>query len=231
LKEQLNQIINTVALIAYYIPLLVVLYKKLWKDIPVFMFSCYWALGGFVNCLGSTSFVSLSTFEICRLIFNMIDLPFVLYIFFLNSRVEKLRSLIKIIIPVYLFVEIMNGIFRGFNDNSFKYLVGVGVFTVISIVLMEIFYYFRKLDHTPREKAISFLFLAVLFEYAVYVYYYVYEYFVPGDHKTDMQIIYYASTLIGIIIACFGFFSEALKTKMPLPKVARKHEVLINIID
>jgi hypothetical protein len=231
LKEQLNQIINTLALIAYYIPLLVVLYKKLGKDMPVLMFACYWALGGFINCLGSASFVPLSAFEVCRLVFNMIDLPFILYIFFLNTRVEKLRSLIKIIIPVYLFVEIMNGLFRGFNDNSFKYLVGVGVFTVITLVLMEIFYYFRKLDHTPREKAISFLFLAVLFEYAVYVYYYVYEYFVPGDHKTDMQIIYYASTLIGIIIACFGFFAEGLKKKRPQPQAPRQHEVLINIID
>ena len=231
MKEQLNQIISTVALIAYYIPLLVVLYKKLWKDIPVLMFSCYWAIGGFINFLGSTSLVSLRTFEVCRLIYNMIDLPLILYIFFLNTRVEKLRSLIKIIIPVFLFVEIVNGLVRGFNDDSFKYLVGIGVFTVIAMVLMEIFYYFKKLDHTPREKAISFLFLAVLFEYAVYVYYYVYEYFVPGDHETDMQIIYYASTLIGIIIACFGFFAEGIKKKRPVPQGPRQHEVLIKIID
>jgi len=230
LKEQLYQILNTVTLIAYHIPLAVVLYKKLWKDIPVLMFSCYWSLGGLINLLGSTSLVSGSTFDLCRLIFNMIDVPFILYIFYLNTGVASLRSLIKVLIPVFIFIEIMNGIFRGFNDNSFKYLVGAGVAVVISIVITEIVHYFQKMDHTPREKAKSFLFLAILFEYAVYVYYYIYEYFLYAERE-DMDIIYYGSTLIGIIIACFGFFSEALRKKTQQSRGPRQHEVLINIID
>jgi hypothetical protein len=160
----------------------------------------------------------------------MIDVPFVLYIFYLNTRVAMLRSIIKVLIPVFMFIEIMNGMLRGFNDKSFKYLVGVGVVIVISILVTEVVHYFQKLDHTPREKAIIFLFLAVLFEYAVYVYYYIYEYFLSAE-KADMNIIYYGSTLIGIIIACFGFFSEALKKKTYQAPAPRQHEVLINIID
>jgi hypothetical protein len=230
LKEQLYLILNTVTLIAYHIPLAVVLYKKLWKDTPVLMFSGYWSLGGLINLLGSTSIVSGSTFDICSLIFNIMDVPFVLYIFYLNTGVPRLRSLIKVLIPLFMFIQIMNGIFRGFNDNSFKYLVGAGVVVVMGIVITEIVHYFQKMDHTPREKAISFLFLAVLFEYAVYVYYYIYAYFLSAE-RADMDIIYYGSTLIGIIIACVGFFSEALKKKTHQPSTPRQHEVLINIID
>ncbi|RYE56609.1 MAG: hypothetical protein EOP48_07600 [Sphingobacteriales bacterium] len=231
MKEKLYQILNIVTLIAYYLPLVVVLCKKLWKDLPVMMFSCYWALGGFVNFLGSSSLLDSSSFNICRLIFNILDVPFVLFIFYLNTGVDSLRSLIRILIPVYLFIEIMNGIILGFNDDSFKYMVGFGVLLVITIVTTEIIHYFKRLDHSPREKAISFLFLAVLFEYSIYTIYYAYEYFLPGEVQTDMDIIYYASTLIGIIIASIGFFSDALIKKKPKPAAPRQHEVLINIID
>jgi hypothetical protein len=230
LKEQIYKILNIVALIAYYLPLTVVILKKLWKDIPVLMFSTYWTLGGLINLIGSTHIVPSPAAEICYVVFNIIDVPFVLFIFYLNSGVPKLKAAFRILIPVYLFILVLNGLIRGFTDQAFKYFLGVGVLIVIVSVVAEIYYYFRKLDHTSREKAINFFYLAVLFEYAVYVYYYVYLYFLTAE-LTDTNIIYYGSTLIGIMIACFGFFSENLSKKPPAPPAPREHEVLINIID
>ncbi|RYG23166.1 MAG: hypothetical protein EOO01_44510, partial [Chitinophagaceae bacterium] len=233
MKEQLYLILNTVTLIAYYLPLAVVLLRRLHKDKPIILFACYWSVGGTINLLGSTGVVSISTFNFIRLVFNIIDTPFVFYVFLLNTNVSYLRRVLKTLIPVFLLVELANGIFRGFTDDSFKYLQGLGVFMVLGVLVAEIVAYFQKLDHTPREKAMSFLFLAVLFEYAVYVYYYIYEYFIyaylaTGEERQDMNIIYYASSLIAIIIASIGFFSGALRKQPPQVQQPRAHETLIN---
>jgi len=230
LKEQLYQILNIIALIAYQLPLAIVLYKKLWKDLPIRMFSFYWSLGGLINLVSSTKWFSSSVVDSCILVFNIIDVPFVVYIFYLNTNVRKLKSIFTVLIPVYFLIELANGIIRGFTEPAFVSFLGIGVLLVIIVVVIEIFYYFQKLDHTPREKAIIFLYLAVLFEYAVYIYYYVYQYILTAD-ETDKQIIYYGSTLIGIIIASIGFLSSHLKKSENNAAPPREHEVLVKIID
>ena len=234
MKEQLYKVLSIVALVAYYVPVLLVLFKKLWKDIPILMFSFYWVAGGLINLLQEISQIPAPALALIIVIFNLIDVPFVLLILYLNTNVPIMKKITRFLIPVYLFIEIMNGILRGFNEESFKYFLGVGVLIVIVIMIGEIFHYFQNMDNTDREKATIFLYFAVLFEYASYVIVYVFQYLLSDDKKypvVDNLIIYYASTLLGILIACFGFLSNNLKKKIPPQQVPRPHEVLINIID
>lgn len=231
MKEQFYLIINIITLVAYFVPLVIVLYRKLWKDIPVFLFGCYWAAGGTINLLGSYPILPANTFEIVSVIYCIIDAPFIFFVFLLNTNVAYLRRMLKILIPLYVFAEIINGFIQGFKSESFVDMQGLGVAVVIGIVIAEIFNYFQKLDHTPREKATSFFYLAVLFEYAIYVYYHINLYIIRTEAERDMNILYYASSLIAIIIACIGFFSGAFGKKPPNTQPLRRNEVLINIID
>jgi hypothetical protein len=229
--KEFNQILEALTLVGYFLPLAIVVIRKLSKDLPVLMFACYWALAGLLNVADMT--ISPNQYEIFRMVFNIVDLPFVLFIFYLNSEVPYLKATCKFLIPVYLVIEILNGIIFGFNDDAFKYFLGTGVVIVIVSVVIETIHYFQKMNHNGRQKALGFLYLAVLFEYSLYIVYYLYEYFLRDiDVNKDRYLIYDWSTVIGIIIACFGFLSGDLPRKFPpAQQVSRKREVLINILD
>ncbi|MET0241838.1 MAG: hypothetical protein ABW174_00130 [Flavitalea sp.] len=228
MKEQINHIISWIALIAYYVPLAIVLLRKMWKDLPIVMFSCYWALGGLMHL--SPYILPRWLDQIIGIVFNnIIDVPFVMFIFYLNTTHKTMKHLTKLLIPVYIFVEIMNGLLRGFTESSFKYLMGGGVIVSLVLVIAEIVRYFQDMDSPDREKAKIFLYFAILFEYASYGIVYVFTYFIDSP-ETDRMVIYSASTLLGIAIACFGFASPHLNKK-PVVQGPREHEVLITIID
>ncbi|RYG03685.1 MAG: hypothetical protein EOO02_07840 [Chitinophagaceae bacterium] len=228
MKEQINTIISGIALTAYYVPIAIVLFRKMWKDVPILVFSLYWAVGGMINLL--PYIIPTRIDEIVKVIFNnIIDVPFVMFIFYLNTTNKKMKHLTKLLIPVYIFIEIMNGLLRGFTDSSFKYLLGAGVIVTLILVLAEIIRYFQDMDSPDREKAKIFLYFAMLFEYASYGIVYVFTYFIDSP-LTDRLVIYFASTLLGIAIACFGFASPYFKKKQ-FVQGPREHEVLITIID
>jgi hypothetical protein len=230
--KEINQILKAVTLIGYFLPLAIVIFRKIWKDAPVLMFSCYWALAGLLNVIGTLPFTTANTYEVCRMTFNIIDVPFVLFIFYLNTEIAFLKSAFRILIPAWLLLEIANGLLRGFDDDAFKYFLGAGVVLVIFPIIVEIVHYFQKLNHSGREKALGFLYLAVLFEYTLYIVYYLYEYFFKyKDINDDRNLVYDWSTVIGICIACVGFLSNAFLHKDPPQKPLRRREVLINIID
>jgi hypothetical protein len=230
LKEQLYRIIEIIALVAYHLPLIFVIIRKMWNDYPVRVFAFYWTLGGLVNLCGSVAAIPQAANDTVTIIFNIIDAPFVLYILYVNTHVEGLKKATRLLIPLYLFIEILNGVIRGFTKQSFVLFLGVGVVVIMIVVLAEIVNYFKKMDQSAREKAVIFLYFALLFEYASYIVVYIFTYIKP-ENELDNLIIYYASTFLGIIIASFGFLSNNLKKRKSAPKVVREYEAFIKIID
>lgn len=229
MKAHYYNIISTLALLVSYVPLLILIFRKLTKDLPLLIFSLYWVVGGFVNLMGFIPFVSMRSYEVISIVHNMLDVPFVLYIFLRNSTLENTRRIVRPLIPLYLFIEIVNGLVRGFTDESFKYFVGAGIIVILVIVLKEIAQYFLTVEHTPREKALILIYFAVLFEYASYIVCYVFTYFRPA-HLEDVNIVYFTSSVIGVLIASLGFMSANLK-QPPSAKSRPVNEVLIRILD
>ncbi len=191
-------------------------------------------VGGIINGTGFLPFVSNAAYEMIRVTYNLLDVPFVLYIFYLNTTMERMRQAIRIIIPVYLFLEIINGLVRGFTDDAFKYFVGAGVLIILVLVIREIIDYFQKVEHVPRRKAIAVLYFALLFEYATYIVCFLFTYVYPptanDQYITDINIVYHTSSVLSVAIASVGFLSKNLN-RAPAVKPKLVNEVLIRIID
>lgn len=238
MKLQFLQILSWVSLVAYQVPLAYLLWKKLWRDTPVMIFSLYWTVGGLTNLFGNLPFISTSTYEYISVIHNLLDVPFVLYIIHQNTSVAKIRSATRMLIPFYIFAELIHGFITGFETESFDIMTGIGVFLIIFIVLFEVINYFGKMEHSDREKGLIFLFFAVLFEYSSYLFVYFLSVVRTSPDPVlalqamhDGNIIYYISTLLGIFIACLGFMSGHFAPKPAKAVGPRPHEVLISIID
>ncbi len=234
MKELFYNIISALALSVSCVPLLIVIFRKLTKDIPLLFFSLYWLVGGIINATGFLPFVSNNVYAVISVVYNILDVPFVLYIFYLNTTLETTRRVIKFLLPVYLLIEILNGFIRGFTDDSFKYFLGAGVIIILVAVMHEIIAYFQQVQHSNRRKAITILYFALLFEYATYIICFIFTYVYASDgsgkYLTDINIVYHTSSLLSVAIASVGFLSRNLNTA-PEPKPKRVNEVLIRIID
>jgi len=213
-KEQLYIIISLLAIVAYFVPILIVLTKQLWKDRSVFLFALYWLAGGLINLSDRIPGISYDAKMLMTVLYNMLDVPLLLLIFYYTTNSLQLKRFIKAITPVYIFIELVNSYFRGFGYESLKYVMGLGVIIALVVITWEVLGYLKKMEHSSREKAVIFIYAAMLFEYGTYIVIYIFDFYLTvDDSSNDTLLIYYISSLIGVSIASFGFLSKDLKKK------------------
>lgn len=190
---------------AYFVPLLILLVKKLWAQTTFLLFALYWGMAGVINLLDFIPGVSKGFLSSLGALYNMLDIPILLTIFYLTSTSVKIRQFAKYAVISYILVEAINAYFKGINYDAIKYVLGLGVFLVLLIVVWEIVCYLRKMEHTEREKAMIFIYAALLFEYGTYIIIYIFDYFIKVSDSTDNLLLYYISSLVAISIASCGF--------------------------
>jgi hypothetical protein len=204
-KNQLYRIITLLAIVAYFVPIVIVLLKKLWKDNYFLLAAIYWLAGAVINIIGFLPGIRPATLEVVTVLYNMFDIPFILSILWYTSSSIQLKKLLPIAIFGYIVIELGLVFFYGLNDNAIKYILGVGVLMVLVALVWEITVYLQRIEHTNREKSMLFIFAALLFEYGSYTIVYTFEYFIKAYDVMDNLLIYYISTLIAVLIASFGF--------------------------
>ena len=205
MKDQFYKIISILATVAYFIPAFIVLFKKLWRDTYFFYLGIYWFLGAMVNIATNTMGMELRTLEIITVVYNMIDIPLILWILWYTSFSSHLAKLLRFVIVGYVITEIVLVLTFGLNYDAIKYIIGGGLLLVVTTLIWEITIYLQRIEHSNREKAMLFIYAALLFEYGSFTIVYIFDYFIIPADQVDKWLIYYISTLIAIIIACFGF--------------------------
>ena len=205
MKDQFYRIITILASIAYFIPVVIILLKKIWKDSYFLFLGLYWLLGAVVNFVTLVPGLSLPSIEVITVVYNMVDIPFVLWIFWYTSSSSLLAKILRSIIAIYVIIELLVVFKLGINYEAIKYVIGAGVLVVLITVVWEITLYLQRMEHNNREKSMLFIYAAFLFEYGSYAIVYIFDYFIIPSDQVDKFLIYYISTLVAITIACLGF--------------------------
>ena len=208
------QFITVLATIAYFIPALIVIYKKLWRDSYFFYLGIYWLAGATVNSITNIPTLDTSTLETITVVYNMIDVPFILWILWYTSFSSSLAKILKYVIAAYIIVELLLVFTMGVNYDAIKYIIGAGVLLVLITLVWEISWYLRQIEHSNREKSMLFIYAALLFEYGSYIVVYIFDYFIVPEDLADKLLVYYISTLIAVMIACFGFLTKKKKASL-----------------
>jgi hypothetical protein len=199
------KIISIAAVVSYFVPLLIVLLKKAWRDQFFLLFAIYWCVGGAINLFDVIPGVSRHLLHNITIFYNMLDVPFILGVLYFTTSYNFIRKTAVAGITLLLLVQLMSIIKGGLSYDSQKYALGFGVAIVLCIVLMEIIRYMQKIEHSTRQNAKMFVYAALLFEYATFIVIYVFDYIVIAEDRKDSFIIYYISTLVAILIASCGF--------------------------
>jgi hypothetical protein len=212
-KNLIYEIVSVLAIVAYFVPLAIVLLKKMWPVTPFLLFALYWVIGGLVNLVDHMGF-SARTVEITTVLYNIFDMPAVMFILHKTSSSAVVKKFTGIAAPAFLAAEIINTAIRGLNYESLKYTLAIGLLLVLTLIIWEIILYIQKIVHSGREKGLLFIYAALLFEYGTYIIIYIFDYYLEHISSTiDNYLVYYVSSLIAIVIATCGYLTKGISKK------------------
>ena len=200
-------IISVIAIIASFIPIVLVLVKKLWKESAFLLIAFYWVLSGMVNILDKTS-ISRDSMDLVTIIYNMVDIPIVLGLIYFTTKSFRLKRFTRIAAPGLLVAQLISFMVKGWNYDAAKYVLAAGLLMVIYVVLWELSLYMHKLEHTRHEKAMVFIHVSFLFAYGTFIIIYIFDYYIKVGTSIDNFIIYYISSLVATIIASIGYLAK-----------------------
>ena len=213
MKNLIYEIVSVAAIVAYFVPLAIVLLKKLWHVTPFLLFALYWGAGGIVNVVHLMGF-SNRTLEIITVLYNAIDMPVVMAIVYKTTASPAIRKFSGFAVAGLLGIEIVNLFLRGLNYEALKYSLAIGLLLVLTLIVWEIILYLQKIVHTGREKGLLFIYAALLFEYGTYIIIYIFDYYLEHISSTmDNYLVYYISSFIALVIATCGYLTKGIGKK------------------
>ena len=224
MKNQFYSIVTVIAIVAYFIPILIVAIKRVHKHKGILLFAIYWMIGGLVNMVDFIPGLDKPSLEKFSVIYNILDFPMILTFIAISSGSSSLKKFLKVSIPAFLSVEILNAFVNGLKYDSLKYTMGVGLLLVLVALMWEITCYLKRIEHSNLEKAMLFIFAALLFEYGSYIVVYVFDFFVISTNDIDNFLIYYISSIIAIAIASIGFLLVRPWERIHFGFPSRKYE-------
>ena len=169
-------------------------------------------VSGIVNLADKFPGISLPARDLITMIYNMIDIPILLWIIHYTTSSTLLKKFTLVASPSLLLGQLLNFLVNGWNYDAAKYILAVGLLTVLITVFWEISLYMQKLHHTRHEKSMVFIHVSLLFAYGTFIIVYIFDYYInTSGSSSDNLIIYYISTFIAVMIALVGYLAKSSK--------------------
>ncbi len=80
--------ISVLTVVAYFLPVLIVAIRRLWKETTLMVFAAYWALSGIINIMDNVPGVPENIIVNIGVIYNMLDMPLVIAIYCFTTKVR-----------------------------------------------------------------------------------------------------------------------------------------------
>jgi hypothetical protein len=196
--------------------MLIVLGKKLWPAVPFRLFALYWLVAAIVNLV---EFIPLSAYamELYTVIYNLLDIPLVLAVFYFATTDAAVKKFTKIVAPALLLTGLVNCIIRGFTTDALEYVLGGELLIVLGVIIWEIILKLQKIKLTGHTKGLLLICAALFFEYGTFVVIYIFDYLLPGTSTpSDNFLVYYLSSLVALPVAICGYLIKGIKTPPPI---------------
>lgn len=219
-KSIIYQIVSVLAVGLYFVPMLIVIVKKLWSAVPFRLFALYWLVCAFAN-LVEYLHLSPRALDLYTVVYNLLDIPLVLTVFYFSSSSPVVKKFVRIVAPALLVIGLVNCIIRGFNTDVLEYVLGLELVVVLSVIVWEIILKLQQIRLTGPVKGLLMIYAALFFEYGTFVVIYIFDYFLPGTStSTDNFLVYYLSSLVALPVAICGFLTKGINNPPP-PAVDR----------
>ena len=222
MKNQIYLVVSILTVIMSFVPAVIVMLKKLWQATPFQYFAIYWIINGLVNIMFLIEGLNKQFIEVTSVIYNALDIPMMVGIVYLAAFSQALRKFIRIGLALFILFEIFCLARGGLKYESLKYVLGLGLIFIMTIIIWQISLYLQQVVNARREKALLLIHGGLLFQYGTYIVVYIFDYFLQNvADGVDKFLIYYISTVISIGIGSSGLLLKGLQ-KLPATTAIRR---------
>ncbi|MBC8032534.1 MAG: hypothetical protein H7Y03_00185 [Chitinophagaceae bacterium] len=201
--------VTIISILACFVPLFILLGRKLWKEQIYVLIGLFWLFNGLINIAVLFNIpTSARLDEYIVVTADYLDVPFVLYIFYLAS--EGLRKKITIV-TLFSFIgfELVVSLFKGYNYASATIILGASLVVILLFGIAGIASYIVKIEHTPKEKVMVFIYSSFLFFYGSFIIVYFFSYIFYSGGDQDTIFLYYIELMLGSILSIYGLAKYA----------------------
>jgi hypothetical protein len=213
-------IMAAIAILLFFVPVTIVIIRKLWSDIFLRLFSIFCLVEGLVNLLDYIPGIPSGFITQLNIVYNILDFPMMLFLVYQIGTPEKFKIFLKASIGIYVLFQAYFLVRLGIQYDAIKYPMGLGLFLLIASVLWMLANYLQHPDLQNRQKVYMVILASILFDYGTFVVIYIFDYFM-GDASAaskDNLILYYASSIVGMLITIAGLLLVRNKPKSRKPR-------------
>ncbi len=198
------RLVTILSILACFVPFTLLIWKKLWKEKVYILICGYWLINGLINIGPLFNLpISIQAEDMITLIANSLDTPLVLGIFYLATKGAR-RTALKITFIAFVLFEAIVISLKGFNFTSSAIIIGVGLVVVLVYGAAGIVSYLGKLEHTPAENVMVFIYSSFLFFYGTFIIIYIFSYLTKTSNDADNFFLYYVELFIAALPAIYG---------------------------
>lgn len=201
----INEILGTLTTLLFAIPVLLILFLRLYVNKSLLMLAVYCTFTALYNAMNSGLLSADQQFFNKWAVFtNYTDAPLMLGLLILYCHTKFKRNLILLIGALILMYEIVVAFRFGLAPVSSLYISGVGL---VLIFALGVYFFITQLKHTVRfGKGLgrTFIAAAIFFGYGLYVIVYLLYFIYNYPDVSDVFQLYYASSMIFCVLASAG---------------------------
>jgi len=206
----LNPPMSVLSVALCLVPFLILWLKKLGR-VNVYLFiGIYWlanALCNLPDCLGESENSTLQLKII--LLYNVLDAPLLLLIFYFASTGLKKRILFYLFLFFLIFEPAVIA-WKGYNLTSSTIIVGVDGAVALIFSIWGMAEYFQKIEHNPFESAMGFAYAGFIFVYGFNIVTFVFSYLKRHTEGREANLfLYYFSLILAAFLTSMGMWRYA----------------------
>jgi hypothetical protein len=176
----------------------------------------YWLLNGFIHFTDIYFFRSYKNGWLDQLTnyYSVLDTPLVLLIFFNAASGPHRRLLLRTLLAFVVMEALILG-WKGYAFTSDFIFVGSGVLLVLAYSIIGLVQYMRKMEYTPFETSMVFVYAALLFGYGSYLIIYMFLHIrgISEVNNQDSNMLYYVMLLLSAVITSLGLWSYGMRQR------------------
>ena len=206
-----------------FVPFIFLGWKKIRQVNTYWVLGIYWLFNGLVN-LPALQTAGGGHGLLSRLswLYTMAETPLVLLVFASACSGRQKRQLLLVLF-LYIAGECLLVGFRGYNLFTCELVLGSGLLLILLYSIVGLVLYVKKMEHTPFENSMVFIYAAHLFAYGSGLIIYIFAHYHPAGRNddTDSFLLYYISLLLSAIVTSAGLWSYGIR------KAGKSHRTMM----
>lgn len=208
-------IVSNIAILCCFIPFVLLLSRKMRRITTYRVIGIYWLLNGLINLTDIDLFRPFRNNELqerLTLYYNLVDTPLILLLF-ACAGAGRHRKLLLLTLLLFVAGELTLVGWKGYNFASSAMIIGSGLLLILTYSITGLVQYMRKMEHTPFENSMVFVYAALLFAYGSFLIIYIFVH-IRGNsegNSQDSYLLYYISLLLSAVITSMGLWSYGIR--------------------